>query len=375
MERTGTGWAARAAAMAAFAGVLLAQGCEAVAGAPAQTGAAASSANAATAATAADAMRGSAPAAPASAPATTTAAAADTVSTDAGAAVFQRKCAPCHGPGGRGDGPEAQFFARAPRDLRTGFIAAHADDEMVAKIRDGHSLRVDVDPEAMRQRARETEQIATWMRRLPGIDWDVVERGNEVYLDRCEVCHGPFGRVAPTASLPPGVRKLPRDLSSPAFQRSVTDRQLAQIARHGRAGMPAIPGLDGDDLAVLVPFLRTLSPGHELYGVYCASCHGEDGRGSTVMAAEGDRPPVVFDRAWFKKHDAEDLRGKIWHMLAKNGSAMPHFSARITDAQAREIVAWLRATSPQAATSPAAAGKAAGAATAPAVAPASPQAH
>lgn len=344
MERTGTGWAARAAATAAFAGLLLAQGCEAVAGAPSgamvapSVGAGAVPApSSSSAAHASSQGRASVAAAP----------------VEAGAALFQRKCAACHGPGGRGDGPEAQFFARAPRDLRTGFIEAHTDDDLVAKIRDGRALRVDLDPEAMRRRAKETEQIATWIRRLPGIDWDVVERGNEVYLDRCEVCHGPFGRVAPTASLPPGVRTQPRDLSSPAFQRSVGDRQLARLARHGGEGMPAIPGLDRDDLAVLVPFLRTLSPGHELYGVYCASCHGEDGRGSTVIAAEGDRPPVVFDRAWLAKHDAEELRASIWHMLAKNGSAMPHFSARITDAQAREIVAWLRATETPPAGSPA----------------------
>ena len=40
----------------------------------------------------------------------------------------------------------------------------------------------------------------------------------------------------------------------------------------------------------------------------------------------------------------EELRGKIWHMLAKNGSAMPHFSGRLTDAEARQVVAYLRAT-------------------------------
>jgi len=323
MDRMGRRWAARAAAGMVFGGLLLAQGCEAVAGAPAST-----------------ATTGAAPAVPA---ATAVASVADPEASEAGAALFARKCAPCHGPTGRGDGPEAQFFARPPRDLRTGFVAAHADDDLVAKIRDGQSLRVDVDPEAMRRRARETEQIAAWMRRLPSIDWEVVERGNEVYLDRCEICHGPFGRMAPTATLPPGVRTRPRDLSDPAFQRSVSDRQIALLARHGKAGMPAIPGLDADDLSVLVPFLRTLSPGHELWGVYCASCHGEDGRGSPVRAAEGDRPPVVFDRAWLAKNDAEELRGKIWHMLAKNGSAMPHFAGRITDAQARQIVAWLRA--------------------------------
>ncbi|MEY4950343.1 MAG: Cbb3-type cytochrome c oxidase subunit CcoP [Pseudomonadota bacterium] len=321
-------------AAALFAGAMLASGCEATAGASA---ARSSRAVASAPATSPASVRaaGSALATVATAPG----------STDAvGAALYLRKCGPCHGPGGRGDGPEAQFFARAPRDLRSGFLEKHADDELVAKIRDGQSLRVDIDAQAMRTRARETEAIAQWMRRLPGIDWDNVDRGNEVYLDRCEACHGPFGRVSPTATLPPGVTRLPRDLSSPDLQASMSDRQLALLVRHGRKGMPAIPGLDDSDTGVLVAYVRTLSPGHELFGVYCASCHGEDGRGSAVAAAEGDRPPVVFDRAYMKRNDPEELRGKIWHMLAKNGSAMPHFSGRLTDAEARQVVAYLRAT-------------------------------
>ena len=53
---------------------------------------------------------------------------------------------------------------------------------------------------------------------------------------------------------------------------------------------------------------------------------------------------MVFDRAYMKRNDPEELRGKIWHMLAKNGSAMPHFSGRLTDAEARQVVAYLRAT-------------------------------
>ena len=50
----------------------------------------------------------------------------------------------------------------------------------------------------------------------------------------------------------------------------------------------------------VVAYVRTLSPGHELFGVYCASCHGEDGRGSAVAAAEGDRwlLSATLGRGW-----------------------------------------------------------------------------
>jgi mono/diheme cytochrome c family protein len=139
------------------------------------------------------------------------------------------------------------------------------------------------------------------------------------------------------------VQRLPRDLSSPELQGTVGDRELLEIVRHGRAGMPAIPALQSDsDAAVLVAFVRSLSPGRELYGVYCAACHGEDGRGADLLADEGAGPRVVFDRTWLSRQDPEALRGKVWHMLEKNGAAMPHFAGRLSEAQARAIVEHLR---------------------------------
>jgi mono/diheme cytochrome c family protein len=277
--------------------------------------------------------------------------------TTRGALLYSAHCARCHGPDGRGDGPDAQFFARPPRDLRTGVLERYPSEELVARIREGRPLRIEIDREAMAARSRDTEAIVAYLGRLPEIDWEAVERGNEVFLDRCEICHGPFGRPAPTADLPPGVQRLPRDLSSPEVQQALSDADLLSAVRHGRAGMPAIPALQSEsDARVLVAFVRTLSPGRELYGVYCTGCHGEDGRGDVFVVDERDRPKIVFDRAYLSSRDPEDLRRNVWHMLAREAPSMPHLSRRLSDDQAQAIIAFLRgrgpAPSPSAAPAP-----------------------
>src|SRR5690348_12473627 len=38
-------------------------------------------------------------------------------SPDSGKEMFAHYCAACHGPGGKGDGPAASTFKKAPRDL------------------------------------------------------------------------------------------------------------------------------------------------------------------------------------------------------------------------------------------------------------------
>jgi mono/diheme cytochrome c family protein len=38
-------------------------------------------------------------------------------SPNSGKDMFAHYCAPCHGPGGKGDGPAASTFKKAPRDL------------------------------------------------------------------------------------------------------------------------------------------------------------------------------------------------------------------------------------------------------------------
>lgn len=265
-----------------------------------------------------------------------------------GEAIFAARCARCHGADARGGGPDAQFFLHPPRDLRSGFLDKYTDEELIARIRLGAPLRLELDPQALRARTRDVSELVAFLPRLPAIDWDRVEPGNEIFLDRCEICHGPFGHPLPGTPLPPGVRRAPRDLSSKEFQRSVSDRELIEIVRHGRAGMPAIPDLRSrGDAQLLVAYVRTLSPGRELYGFYCAGCHGEDGRGAGIATA-GEPPKVVFDRAYFARKDPEELRRSVWHMLDAAEPAMPHLARQLSESDAKAVIAFLRRSQPPA---------------------------
>ena len=284
-----------------------------------------------------------------------------------GAVLYRHECAPCHGPTGHGDGPQAVYFAPRPRDLHSGFLARYRREVLIDRVRRGRRLMIDIDDEAIRAQGEMVEQIVAHLQRLPDLHWDRIELGATIYAERCELCHGPFGRPAPGIPLPPGVAKTPRDLSSPAFQKSINDAELAEVARHGRKAMPAIPPLASEDeTKALVSYLRVFSPGFELYSLWCGGCHGDDGRGEGVFATSIDRPNVVFDQAYLKAQDGEALRRKVTHMFASQDSPMPHFARDLSEAQVGAIIEYLETTDEAA---PAAKGNDGASSTAPTPAP------
>jgi mono/diheme cytochrome c family protein len=259
-----------------------------------------------------------------------------------GKVLYLRRCAPCHGQNGSGDGPDAPYFIAPPRNLREGFLSKYSTDDLVRRIRDGRSLQLGLDLKALQERARDVEDIVAHLKRLPTIDWRRVEAGWETYVDRCEACHGPYGH--PTPQLPAGVTR-PRDLSAPEFQSSLNDRDLLVAVRHGRQHMPAlVPRLPPSDGPLLVAFVRLLSPGFELYSRNCAACHGDDGRGVGSFVESLQVPTVVFDRAYFHQRDPEEIRHAVWHMVGEHKPVMPHFRWNLSEAETRAIVEYLKKT-------------------------------
>ena len=257
-----------------------------------------------------------------------------------GRALYQRHCEACHGVSGRGDGPDADIFVTPPRDLHSGFLARYKTDELVRRVRSGVPLQLALDLPSLKARAGDVETLAAHLERLPAVEWRQVEEGEAVYLDRCELCHGRAG--VPGATLPQGARS-PRDLSDPAFQRAVTDTELKTLVVHGRKGMPALePPVAAAELAPLIAFVRLLSPGYTLYDRYCVACHGDDGHGAGSFAEETQRPTVVFDRAYFKRRDPEQVRAAIWHMCDTKRPAMPHYRSSLTEAEARAVITYLK---------------------------------
>ena len=183
--------------------------------------------------------------------------------------------------------------------------------------------------------------LVAHMRRLPKLPWRRLERGQEIYVDRCEICHGPFGHPSTIVAL--GVTKPPRDLSDPAYQRATSDAKLLDRVRHGHRAMPAIPGFDvAENRDALIAYIRLLSPGYEHYSRFCSGCHGDDGRGPGTDWAAEKRPTVIFDEAYFAKKDPEVLRLDLWHMLGDKSPQMPHMSRALRPSEVRGILGYLR---------------------------------
>jgi mono/diheme cytochrome c family protein len=256
--------------------------------------------------------------------------------------LFNAYCVACHGSDARGDGVDADLFSPPPADLRSGILSQYTDDQLVERIRHGRPLGLARDPARLQGRAGDTEMLVAHLRRLPLLPWRRIERGQEIYVDRCEVCHGPFGH--PSTILPRGVTRLPRDLSDPAFQARTSDATLLARARHGRGAMPAIAGLDvAENRDALIAYVRLLSPGYEHYSRFCAGCHGDDGRGPGVDWASAPRPIVVFDHDYFARKDPDALRRDVWHMLSNSEPQMPHMSRVLRPSEVRAILVFLRA--------------------------------
>ena len=113
-----------------------------------------------------------------------------------GATLYRDQCARCHGPEARGNGPEAAVLAHPPRNLRDGFLARYSVDDLVARVRTGRMLPLTLDPPALGRALHDIDAVTAHVRRLPSIDWGEGRRGRELYLQRCEGCHGPTGEGA-----------------------------------------------------------------------------------------------------------------------------------------------------------------------------------
>lgn len=258
-----------------------------------------------------------------------------------GRALFLRNCAECHGLDASGNGPEREYLAKPPADLSDGeIVSRYSDDEITAFVRDGKRLRLELRPKLVKEQTRETDELYRFIRRLPDIDWEKWQAGEEVYLSRCLPCHDYYGR--PSATPPAGVRK-PRDLSDPKLQESLRDAEIKDLVRHGKQGMPVlVPRISHAEADDLVTYVRVLSPGYALYDRYCFDCHGMRGEGGTGHLADALAPEFAFDADYFARKSPEEIRKAIWHMLRDKNPSMPHFREALSAEEVKEIIDYLR---------------------------------
>ena len=82
----------------------------------------------------------------------------------------------------------------------------------------------------------------------------------------------------------------------------------------------------------------TLANGEELFGLYCASCHGESGYGDGAAGGALGQKPANFHDSLVKKQSD----GSLFWKLSNGKGNMPPFQNVFTAEQRWQLVAYLR---------------------------------
>ena len=90
-----------------------------------------------------------------------------------------------------------------------------------------------------------------------------VESGNQLYQQRCSVCHGPDGKAnTPTAQ---ALKPKPRNHTDGAYMNALSNEHIAKVIAKGGAAvgksplMPPQTDLNDQQIQDLIAFLRTLA--------------------------------------------------------------------------------------------------------------------
>jgi cytochrome c oxidase cbb3-type subunit 3 len=179
----------------------------------------------------------------------------------------------------------------------------------------------------------------------------------ELYGQNCAGCHGADGRLGPA-----------RPLNDPLYLALIDDTSLRQIIGDGvsRTAMPGFSKRGGgfltdEQVDVLIREMRwrwgrpeqfkdvALPPyrgapgdpvrGQVAYGVFCASCHGADGRGAAKGAS-------IVDRAYLTLISDQALRSAV--IAGRPDLGMPDYRTAVPGRpmsvqDVADVVAWLAA--------------------------------
>ncbi len=174
-----------------------------------------------------------------------------------GAAIFQSKCAPCHGVSGKGDGAQAGNLASAPPPIGTAELARQARPvDWFSIINTGHLAKF-MPSTSSSLTDRQRWDVVAYVLNL-SMTQNEQTNGMVVYRQNCQSCHGEKGRGdGPQAA---SLAFKPLDWSDPAVLAQKSLQDLFDATSQGDAqGMPAFSSvLDQDQIWSVASYLRTL---------------------------------------------------------------------------------------------------------------------
>ncbi len=175
-----------------------------------------------------------------------------------------------------------------------------------------------------------------------------LERGAAIYIESCAPCHGPtgLGDGPQAAQLPNAVAAIgdPREA-----HRSAPLEWFAVITNGNldRYMPPFLSKYNTQERWDVLAYVYSLSDtpervelGHELFQANCAGCHGEDGRGDGVEAADlSVRPPNLTDISLLAERSSAQLYDSISAGIAPD---MPGFADELSERERWSLTSYLR---------------------------------
>lgn len=109
------------------------------------------------------------------------------------------------------------------------------------------------------------------------------------------------------------------------------------------APRPLREGLDGDEYVQTIPVQvdrALMARGRDRFELICATCHGIDGSGDSVVAQNMElrRPPALVEAPV-----TDYAPGKIFQVISRGYGLMPSFEAQLPDVDRWAVVAYVGA--------------------------------
>jgi mono/diheme cytochrome c family protein len=140
----------------------------------------------------------------------------------------------------------------------------------------------------------------------------------------------------------PACETIDRNMwDNPAFKPQEEPVRLPpkdSIPTKGRERIPSMAEAAGLKNPV-APTERNLSKGKELYGIFCAPCHGAYGKGDGLVGKKYVPVPADLSPSGHGAHHAD---GALFVVISSGAGGMPAFRADLTPVERWHIVAYLR---------------------------------
>ncbi|MGE5191006.1 MAG: cytochrome c [Deltaproteobacteria bacterium] len=224
--------------------------------------------------------------------------------------VYRTYCFACHDSNGRGNNAVRMAMKELPDFTGSPWQKSRSDADLAHSILEGKGKFML--PMKDKLGSVDVQKMVALVRAFDG--------GQQVIAVEGPKAPGPEAPVvAAGAAVAPGPARLP-DVALP----------------------PAATG-DEPRLTASADVAARIRVGAGLFRQYCIVCHGPDGTG-TILRAQMPPIPDFTNSTWQMQHTDPQLAVSI---MDGKGNLMPANRGRITDAQARDLVAYLRSFGPR----------------------------